>query len=121
MATAIPRYQARLGVSEQPRHLFAVQLPQFWMKRTVVITLLFGTLTFAGALYYVEQHVRLRTLNYEIIALKQRKKELIEQQKTLQLQLDQLKRLDVIEADMLKKGFVPVEEGQIRIISPEHP
>lgn len=121
MAAAIPRYQARLSVPEQQRPLFAVQLPKFRVKRTIVIILLFGTLTFAGALYYVEQQVRLRTLNYDIIALKQQKQELTEQQKTLQLQLDQLKRLDVIEADMLKKGFVPVEEGQIRIVSPEQP
>lgn len=120
MATAITRYQSRLNVSEQQR-MTTISFPKFQAKRTLIVTLLFSVLTFAAALYYVEQQVRLRTLNYEIIALKQKKKALIEQQKTLQLQLDQLKGLDVIEADMIKKGFVPVEEGQIRIIQPEHP
>ena len=28
----------------------------------------------------------------------------------MQLQLDQLKRLDKIEVEMLKQGFIPVEE-----------
>ncbi len=116
MAAAVPRYQARLAVPDGQRSL-AIQLPRFQVKHTLIISLIFGTLTFAAALYYVEQQVQLRTLNYDIIALKYQKKALIEQQKTLQLQLDQLKRLDSIEADMLKQGFVPVEEGQIRIVS----
>ncbi len=116
MATAVPRYQTRLGVPDGQRSM-AIQFPRFYVKPTIIISLLFGLLTFAAALYYVEQQVRLRTLNYDIIALKQEKKAFDEQQKTLQLQLDQLKRLDAIEADMLKMGFVPVEEGQIRIIS----
>ena len=116
MATAVPRYQARLGVPDGQRSM-AIQFPRVHVKPTIIISLLFGLLTFAAALYYVEQQVQLRTLNYDIIALKQEKKEFGEQQKTLQLQLHQLKRLDAIEADMLKLGFVPVEEGQIRIIS----
>lgn len=116
MATAVPRYQTRLGVPDGQRSM-AIQFPRVHVKPTIIISLLFGLLTFAAALYYVEQQVRLRTLNYDIIALKQEKKTFVEQQKTLQLQLDQLKRLDAIEADMLKMGFVPVEEGQIRIIS----
>lgn len=118
MATAVPRYQSRLGVSDGQRPL-ALSWPKFQIKRTLIVSVLFGICTFAAALLYVEQHVQVRTLNYDIIALKHRKKELIEQQKTLQLQFDQLKRLDAIEADMLKQGFVPVEEGQIRIITPD--
>ena len=75
-----------------------------------------SALTFIAALYYVEQQVRLRTLNYDIIELKKQRKQLIEQHKTLQLQLDQAKRLDTIEEEMIKRGFVPVEKDQIRIV-----
>jgi regulator of replication initiation timing len=76
----------------------------------------FSVLTFMAALYYVEQQVQLRTLNYEIIELKQQKNLLLEQRKTLQLELDQSKQLDKIEEDMRKRGFVPVAEDQIRVV-----
>jgi uncharacterized protein YcbK (DUF882 family) len=86
------------------------------LKASVALMLVFSVLTFITALYYVRQQVRLRTLNYEIIELKKHKKELIEQQKTYQLQLDQLKRLDQIERDVRKKGFVPVDKDQIHVV-----
>jgi len=76
----------------------------------------FSVLTFMAALYYVEQQVQLRTLNYEIIELKQQKNLLLEQRKTLQLELDQSKQLNKIEEDMRKRGFVPVAEDQIRVV-----
>ena len=115
MASVTTRYGSRV-VSLESQHILPWPMKKLQVKRTVILTLIFSTLTFAGALYYVEQQVRLRTLNYEIIALKQQKKELVEQQKTLQLLLDQSKRLDVIEAEMSRQGFVPVEERQIRIV-----
>jgi hypothetical protein len=88
----------------------------FKFKKSTVLMFVFSALTFIAALYYVEQQVRLRTLNYEIIELKKQRKQLIEQHKTLQLQLDQAKRLDTIEEEMTKRGFVPVEKDQIRIV-----
>lgn len=118
MATAVPRYQGRMNV-QQDRAPLTFRLPFFQMKRTTLISFVFGMLTFAAALYYVEQHVQLRSLNYDIIALKEQRKALLEEQKTLQLRLDQFQRLDLIEAEMLDRGFVPVAEGQIRIVTPE--
>ncbi len=88
----------------------------FKLKKSVVFMFVFSALTFIAALYYVEQQVRLRTLNYEIIELKNQKNSLIEHRKTLQLQLDQSKQLDKIEKEMRKRGFVPVEKDQIRIV-----
>jgi hypothetical protein len=88
----------------------------FNLKRTVLLMFVFSVLTFMAALYYVEQQVQLRTLNYEIIELKQQKNLLLEQRKTLQLELDQSKQLDKIEEDMRKRGFVPVAEDQIRVV-----
>lgn len=76
----------------------------------------FSALTFITALYYVEQQIRLRNLNYNIIELKKQRKQLIEQHKTLQLQFDQARRLDKIEEEMTKRGFVPVEKDQIRLV-----
>ena len=78
--------------------------------------LIFFALIFLLALYYVEQQVHLQTLNYKIIELKEQKKTLLGKYKTNQLQLHQLKRLDRIEQEMRKRGFVPVEENQIRIV-----
>lgn len=99
-----------------------IQSPLNWMggilhvKPSVLLMFLCIALTFVTALYYVEQQLRLRNLNYDIIALKQQQKQLLEQQKTLQLQLDQAKRLEKIEDDMKRLGFVPVAESQIRIV-----
>lgn len=115
MATATTRYGTQL-VSLERQHILQWPMKKLRVKRTVVLALLLSALTFLGALYYVEQQIRLRTLNYEIIALKEQKKKLVEQQKTFQLQLDQSKRLDAIEAEMSKQGFVPVEDRQIRIV-----
>lgn len=86
------------------------------IRKSVIFTIVCIVLTFMGALYYVKQQVRLQSLNYEIIELKAQKKALNEQHKTFLLQLHQLKRLDSIEQDMRKAGFVPAEETQIRII-----
>jgi hypothetical protein len=77
---------------------------------------IFIVLIFLSAFYYVEQQVRLQTLNYTIIALKNRKKELLKEQKTAQLKLHQLKHLNRIEQTMRQRGFVPVEKAQIRIV-----
>jgi hypothetical protein len=115
MATATTRYGTQLVPLERQR-ILQWPMKKLRVKRTVVLVLLFSALTFLGALYYVEQQIRLRTLNYDIIALKERKKQLVEEQKTLQLRLDQSKRLDTIEAEMRKHGFVPVEDRQIRIV-----
>lgn len=86
------------------------------LQSSVVLLVVFWVLIFFSALYYVEQQVRLQNLNYKIIELKKQKKILLEQHKTHQLQLHQLKRLDRIEREMRKRGFMPVEEDQIRIV-----
>ena len=95
---------------------FRIQLGMLIPKKTTVLLLVLGVLTFTGALYYVEQQVRLRTLNYEIIRLKEQQNALLKQQKTLQLQLDQMKRLEQIETRMTLQGFVPVAEEQVRLV-----
>jgi hypothetical protein len=98
------------------RHPLSFRVRVFKLKKSIVLIFLFSALTFVAALYYVEQQVRLRTLNYEIIELKKQQKSLVEHHKTLQLQLDQAKRLDKIEEEMARRGFVPVEREQIRIV-----
>jgi hypothetical protein len=97
-------------------HPLASRFGVFKFKKSIVLMFVFSALTFIAALYYVEQQVQLRTLNYEIIELKKQKNLLIEQRKTLQLELDQSKRLDKIEEEMRKRGFIPVEENQIRVV-----
>lgn len=85
-------------------------------RTSVIVMVILLLLSFATALYYVNQQLQLQTLNYEIIELKQQKKTLLEQQRTYQLQLHQLTRLDRIEEEMKKQGFLPVAEEQIRVI-----
>jgi hypothetical protein len=94
----------------------AWRLRMFSIRKSVLLTLVFWVLIFFAAFYYVEQQVQLQTLNYKIIELKQQKKALLEQYKTYQVQLHQLKRLESIEQELQKQGFVPVEEHQIRIV-----
>lgn len=92
------------------------RLRMFSIRKSVLLMLVFWGLIFLAALYYVEQQVQLQTLNYTIIELKQQRKALFEQYKTSQLQLHQLKRLESIEQELQKQGFVPIEEHQIRIV-----
>ena len=89
---------------------------QIALKRSVLLLLIFSILIFLTALYYVEQQVRLQKLNYEIVELKKQKSLLAEQQKTYQLQLDQLKSLERIEREVKARGFVPIEKEQLRIV-----
>jgi hypothetical protein len=86
------------------------------IRKSIILMIIFIVFIFLSAFYYVEQQVRLQTLNYTIIELKKRKKELLKDQKTAQLKLHQLKRLDRIEQNMKQRGFVPVEKEQIRIV-----
>lgn len=115
MATSTKSIDYRLKYPELNRSLH-FRLKVFNLRKTVLLLLMFWALIFFSALYYVEQQVRLQTLNYKIIELKKQKKILLEQYKTYQLQLHQLKRLDRIEQEMQKRGFVPVEKEQIRIV-----
>lgn len=89
---------------------------QMALKKSILLMLTFSILIFLTALYYVGQQVRLQKLNYEIIELKNQKKLLVEQQKTSQLQLDQLKSLERIEQKIKGRGFVPVEKEQLRLV-----
>lgn len=116
MATSIKPidYRTKVPVLQPPLTFRSGAI--FQVKRTVILMFLFIALTFVSALGYVDQQIRLRKLNYEIIALKQKKQQLVEDHKTLQLQLDQSKRLDKIEEEMRRRGFIPVEEQQIHLV-----
>ena len=92
------------------------RLRVFSIRKSGLFMLVFWVMIFLAAFYYVEQQVQLQTLNYTIIELKQQKKALSEQYKTYQIQLHQLKRLESIEQELQKQGFVPVEEHQIRVV-----
>ena len=106
---------------EYPSIGFRFRVGRLNIRKSVVIMLVFITLIFLAALYYVELQVRLQKLNYQMIELKQQRKELLEKQKTYQLQLHQLSRLDRIEQHIKKRGFIPVEKEQLRIVSKASP
>lgn len=113
MAAEIIDLQRKFSESSQG---WSIRIGKFSLKKSSALMLLLMCLMFLSALYYVEQQIQLQQLNYKIIELKQQRKELIEQQKTYQLQLHQLTRLDRIEQKMRNQGFIPVEKEQLRII-----
>ncbi len=115
MATSIKSVETQLKFFrlEQP---IVWRLRRFSMRKSIVLMLLCWILIFLAAFYYVEQQVQLHTLNYAIIELKQQKKALNEQYERFEVQLHQLKRLESIEQELQKQGFVPVEEHQIRLV-----
>lgn len=115
MATSIKSVETQLKIFrlEQP---IVWRLRRFSMRKSIVLMLLCWILIFLAAFYYVEQQVQLHTLNYAIIELKQQKKALNEQYERFEVQLHQLKRLESIEQELQKQGFVPVEEHQIRLV-----
>ena len=88
----------------------------FQLKKVTWLMLIFWAGIFLLAFFYVEQQIRLQSMNYKIIEFKQQRKQLLEQQKTYQLQLDQAKRLDQVEVNLRKQGFEPVTEGQVRLV-----
>ncbi len=102
--------------SPQIERVLHFRLSDLRIRGAALLLVVFWVLIFLSALYYVEQQVRLQGLNYSIIELKKQHKSLLEQHKTYQLQLHQTKRLDRVEREMSKRGFVPVEEHQIRIV-----
>ena len=114
MATKIIEFPRKIGGFESKN--WHIRFGRISIKKSSAFMLVFMGLTFLSALYYVEQQIQLQQLNYKIIELKQQRKELIEQQKTYQLQLHQLTRLDRIEQKMRNQGFIPVEKEQLRII-----
>jgi len=105
----------RIVYPELPRAL-KLSFRPFPVRKSALLLCVLSLCTFGGAFYYVEQQIRLRTMNYDIIALKQQKNILSEQHKTLRLQLDQAKRLDHIETNLMQRGFVPVAEENIRLV-----
>lgn len=115
MATSIKSAETQLKFFrlDQP---VVWRLRRFSMRKSIMLMLLCWILIFLAAFYYVEQQVQLHTLNYAIIELKQQKKALNEQYERFQVQLHQLKRLESIEQELQKQGFVPVEEHQIRLV-----
>lgn len=115
MALQTKSLDYRLQYPEMNR-LLRFRISDLHIRGSVILLVFFWLLFFLSALYYVEQQVRLQSLNYSIIELKKQHKVLLEQHKTYQLQLHQSKRLDRIEREMSKRGFVPVEEHQIRVV-----
>lgn len=115
MASSTRTFDSRTKFAEGIQMLIG-RWKQMALKKTVLLLLTFSILIFLTALYYVEQQISLQKLNYEIVDLKKQKRLLVEQQKTYQLQLHQLKNLEQIEHDVKSRGFTPIEKEQLRIV-----
>jgi hypothetical protein len=87
----------------------------FWRFFPLII---FGIFILGVSLLYVEQQIRLSGLNYEIIALKEKKQKLKEEKKAYELELNSLRMLTIIEAKARQLGLMPPEKGQIRFADP---
>lgn len=80
-----------------------------------------GLLVLAAALFYVWQHTYLLRLGYEIERLRQAEAALVQEYKTLKLELGQLRSLRrVEEIARTRLGMVPPKPGQVVLI-PESP
>lgn len=77
---------------------------------------IWGLLLLGVLLLYVEQQIRLNTLNYEIIALKEKKRKLEEEKKAYELELNSLKILTSIESKARQQGLVLPKKGQIQFV-----
>lgn len=77
---------------------------------------IWGLFLLGALLLYVEQQIRLNTLNYEIIALKEKKQKLEEEKKAYEVELNSLKILTTIESKARQQGLVLPKKGQIQFI-----
>ena len=92
---------------------------QRWMEAAFTVTL--AGLVLAGALFYVWQHTRVVRLGYEIERLRQQKAGLVQENKSLRLELGQLRSLRrVEEIARTRLGMVTPTPGQV-ILVPESP
>ena len=88
-----------------------------WESLEFISTAALGVLILVGALLYVWQHIHVVRLGYEIEQLRDRQASLVQENKTLKLEMGQLRSLKRVE-DIARKrlGMVAPEPGQVVLI-----
>lgn len=92
-----------------------------WESLEVLSTIGLGVVILVAALFYVWQHVHVVRLGYEIERLREQHASLVQENKTLKLELGQLRSLRRVEGIARKDlGMVTPKPGQVVLI-PESP
>lgn len=96
----------------------AVRRPAIRMESLEFLsTVALGVLILAGALGYVWQHIHVVRLGYEIERLRERQAALVQENKTLKLEIGQLRSLRRVEEIARKRlGMVAPKPGQVVLI-----
>lgn len=88
-----------------------------WESLEFLTTLALGVLVLGGALLYVWQHVYVVKLGYEIERLRERQGALTQENKTLRLEMGQLRSLKRVEEIARKRlGMVSPKPGQVVLV-----
>jgi cell division protein FtsL len=106
---------ARSGVRVAPpsAHRPAVR----WDRLEFVWTVALGVLILAAALGYVWQHIHVVRLGYEIERLRERQAVLVQENKTLKLEMGQLRSLKRVEEIARRRlGMVAPKPGQVVLV-----
>jgi cell division protein FtsL len=96
----------------------AVRRPRLrWESLELLSTAALGVLILVGALLYVWQHIHVVRLGYEIEQLRERQSALVQENKTLRLELGQLRSLKRVEQIARKRlGMVTPKPGQVVLV-----
>ncbi len=88
-----------------------------WESLEVLTSITLGILLLLGALLYVWQHIHVVRLGYDIEALREARAALVQENKTLRLEMGQLRSLKrVEEIARTRLGMVSPKPGQVLLI-----
>ena len=88
-----------------------------WESVEFISSVAVGALILMGALLYVWQHIHIVRLGYEIEQLRERQASLVQESKTLRLEMGQLRSLKRVEEIARKRlGMVRPKPGQVVLI-----
>jgi cell division protein FtsL len=114
MSQAIGGARSEIRVAPRP----AARRPGIrWESLEFISTVALGALILVGALLYVWQHIHVVRLGYEIERLREEQAALVQENKTLKLEMGQLRSLRRVEEIARQRlGMVTPKPGQVVLI-----
>jgi cell division protein FtsL len=114
MSQAIGGARSEIRVAPRP----AARRPGIrWESLEFISTVALGALILVGALLYVWQHIHVVRLGYEIERLREEQAALVQENKTLKLEMGQLRSLRRVEEIARQHlGMVTPKPGQVVLI-----
>jgi len=114
MSQAIGGARSEIRVAPRP----AARRPGIrWESLEFISTVALGALILVGALLYVWQHIHVVRLGYEVERLREEQAALVQENKTLKLEMGQLRSLRRVEEIARQRlGMVTPKPGQVVLI-----